>query len=82
MCDKLFKIISKHDIKDHFCSTPGAGFQDFIFTFKTLLPLRHNYNLPTWVAFCRPFKGPSHLQSCTDNSFIETILDHQMNVQC
>ena len=51
MCGRLFKIISKHGVKCQFGSTPGVGCQDGTFTIKTLLHLRHNHNLPTWVVF-------------------------------
>ena len=37
-------------MKCQFGSTPGVGFQDGTFTIKKLLHLRHNHNLPTWVA--------------------------------
>ena len=49
MCGRLFKIISKHGVKYQFGSTPGVGCQDGTFTIETLLHLRHNYKLPTWV---------------------------------
>ena len=51
MCGQLFKIISKHGMKCQFGSTPGVGCQDGTFTIKTLIHLRQNHNLPTWVAF-------------------------------
>ena len=51
MCGRLFKIISKQGVKCQFGSTPGVGFQDGIFTIKTLLHIIHNHNLPTWVEF-------------------------------
>ena len=51
MCGRLFKIISKHVVKCQFGSTPRVGSQDGTFTIKTLLHLRQNHNLPTWVAF-------------------------------
>ena len=51
MCGRLFKIISKNGVKCQFGSTPGVGCQDGTFTIKTLLHLRHNHNLPTWMAF-------------------------------
>ena len=51
MCGRLFKIIRKHGVKCQFGSTPGVGCQDGMFTIKILLHLRHNHNLPTWVAF-------------------------------
>ena len=51
MCGRLFNIIIKHGMKCQFGSTPGVGCQYGTFTIKTLLHLRHNHNLPTWVAF-------------------------------
>ena len=51
MWGKIFKIISKYGVKCQFGSTPGVGCQDGTFTIKTLLHIRHNHNLPTWVAF-------------------------------
>ena len=51
ICGRLFKIISKHSVKFQFGSTPGVGCQYGTLTIKTLLHLRHNHNLPTWVAF-------------------------------
>ena len=51
MCGRLFIIIIKHGVKCQFGSTPGVGCQDGTFTIKTLLHLRHNHNLQTWVAF-------------------------------
>ena len=50
MCGRLFKIIRKHGVKYQFGSTPGVGCQDGTFKINTLLHLRHNRNLPTWVA--------------------------------
>ena len=51
MCEWLFRIISKHGVKWQFGSTPGIGCQDGTFNIKKILNLRHNQNLPTWVAF-------------------------------
>ena len=51
MCGRLFKIISKHGVKCRFGSTPGVGCQYGTFTINTLIHLRHNHNLPTWVSF-------------------------------
>ena len=51
ICGQLFNIISKHSVKYHFGSTPGVRCQDVTFTIKTLLHLRHNHNIPTWVVF-------------------------------
>ena len=57
MCGRIFRIISKHGVKCQFGSTPGVGCQDDTFTIKTLINLRHNHNLPTWVAFADLFKA-------------------------
>ena len=57
MCERLFKIISKHGVKFQFGSTPGVGCQDGTFTKKTLLHLGNNYNLPKWVALADLFKS-------------------------
>ena len=51
LCERLFKLIKKHGVKYQFGSNPGLGCQDGTFTIKTLLYLRHNHNLTTWVAF-------------------------------
>ena len=51
LCTRLFKIIEPHGVRYQFGSTPGVGCQDGIFTIKTMLHLRHNHNLPTWVMF-------------------------------
>ena len=51
LCKRLFKIIEKHGVKYQFGSTPGVGCQDGSFTIKTMLHLRRNHNLPTWVLF-------------------------------
>ena len=51
MCTRLFKIIKTNGVKYPFGSTPGVGFQDGSFTIKTMLHLRYNHNLPTFVMF-------------------------------
>ena len=51
LCTRLFKIIDKHGVKYQFGSTPGVGCQDGSFTIKTMLNLRRNHNLQTWVIF-------------------------------
>ena len=38
-------------MKCQFGSTPGAGCQDSTFTIKTIIHIRHNHNLLTWVVF-------------------------------
>ena len=51
MCTRLFKIIKKHGVKYQFGSAPGLGCQNGSFTIKTMLHLRYNHNLPTFVMF-------------------------------
>ena len=51
LCTQLFKIIDVHGVRYQFRSTPFVGWQDGSFTIKTMLQLRNNHNLPTWVTF-------------------------------
>ena len=51
LCTVLFKIVRKHGLKYQFGSTPGVGCQDGSFTTKTILHLRYNHNLLTFVMF-------------------------------
>ena len=51
LCTRLFKIIIKYGVKYQFGLTPGLGCQDVSFTTKTMLHLRYNKNLPTFVMF-------------------------------
>ena len=63
MCGRLFKILSKHGMKCQFGYTPVVGCQDGTFTFKTLLHLRHNLNLPTCLEFAdlgKAFDASNH----------------------
>ena len=64
MCTRLFKIIEAHGVRYQFGSTPGVGCQDGSFTLKTILHLRHNHNLPTWVMFAdlvKAFNTSNHI---------------------
>ena len=49
LCTRLFKITRKHGVKYQFGLTPDVGFQDGSFTIKTMLNLRYNKNLTTFV---------------------------------
>ena len=51
ICKRLFKIIKEHRKKYQCGSSPGVGCQDGTFTIKSLLHMRHNHNLPSYVAF-------------------------------
>ena len=44
-------MIRKHGVKYQFGLTPGVGCQYGSFTIKTMLHLRYNHNLPTFVMF-------------------------------
>ena len=57
LCARIFELIKKHGVKYQFGSTPGVGCQDGTFTIKTLLNLRRNHNIPTWVAFVNLVKA-------------------------
>ena len=48
---RVLNIIKANGVKYQFGYTPGMGCQVGSFTLKTLLHLRHNHNLPSWVSF-------------------------------
>ena len=60
LCTRLFKIIKLHGVRYQLGSTPGVGCQDGSFMIKTMLHLRHNHNLPTWVMFADLVKALIH----------------------
>ena len=49
--ERLYLLLDKHGIRTQFGATPNVGCQDGSFTLKSLLHLRHQHNLPTFVAF-------------------------------
>ena len=49
--ERLYRLLGKHGINTQFGATPEVGCQDGSFTLKTLLDLRRQHNLPTFVAF-------------------------------
>ena len=57
LCTRLVLILDRHGVKYQFGYTPGVSFQDGRFTIKTLLHLRHNHNLLTWVLFVELVKA-------------------------
>ena len=64
LCTRLFHIIKEHGVKYQFGLTPGVGCQDDSFKIKTMLHLRHNHNLPTWVMFVdlvKAFDNSNHI---------------------
>ena len=50
-------ILDDHRKKYQFGGTPKIGFSDGIFTIKTLLKMRMNHNLQTFVAFVNPVRA-------------------------
>ena len=46
-----FSLLGKHGIEFQFGGTPKIGFQDEYFTLKTLLYLRRQHNIETYVCF-------------------------------
>ena len=51
MSNRLYKILAVQETKCQFGATPNIGCQDGSFTLKSLLHLRREHNLPTFVAF-------------------------------
>ena len=47
----LYRLLDQHGTKTQFGATPKVGCQDGCFTLETLLFLRHQHNLPSFVAF-------------------------------
>ena len=65
------KIFRKHGVKCQYGSTPGVICQDGTFTVKTLLHLRNNHNLPTWVALADLVKA----FDTSDHALLISILE-------
>ncbi|KAL7540979.1 hypothetical protein ACHAWF_008669 [Thalassiosira exigua] len=51
MNDRAFTLLQKHGTKFQFGGTPHVGCRDGLFTLKTLLNMRKNHNLESYVAF-------------------------------
>ena len=51
MNERAFKILDKHGTKFQFGGTPKLGCRDGLFTIKTLLNMRKNHNLESYVGF-------------------------------
>ena len=49
--NRLNRLLDRHGIKAQFGASPKVGCQDGRFTLKTLLNLRHQHNLSSFVAF-------------------------------
>ncbi len=60
VCSKIFclvmngralKLLGEHGARFQFGGTPELGCRDGLFVLKTLLNMRKNHNLPSYVAF-------------------------------
>ncbi len=51
MNGRAFKLLSEHGTRFQFGSTSELGCRDGLFVLKTLLTIRKNHNLPSYVAF-------------------------------
>ncbi len=51
MNDRAFKLLDKHAMQFQFGGTPELGCRDGLYVLKTLLTMRKNHNLPSYVAF-------------------------------
>ncbi len=51
MNDRAFFLLKMHGTVFQFGGTPELGCQDGLFTLKTLLNMRKNHNLSSFVAF-------------------------------
>ncbi len=51
MNGRVFKLLGKHGTRFQFGGTPELGCRDGLFVLKTLLTMRKNCNLPSYVAF-------------------------------
>ncbi len=46
-----FRLLNEHGTRFQYGSTPELGCRDGLFVLKTLLTMRKNHNLPSYVAF-------------------------------
>ncbi len=57
MNGRAFKLLEQHGTRFQFDGTPELGYRDGLFVLKTLLTLRKNHNLPSYVAFVNLVKA-------------------------
>ena len=67
---RLYKLLDKHGTKYQFGATPNSGCQDANYTLKTLLHIRRQHNLETFVVFADLVKA----FDTSDHSLIVDIL--------
>ena len=51
LTERAYKILEKHGVKSQFGATPLVGCPEGSFSLRTLLHLRHQHNLPSFVAY-------------------------------
>ncbi len=51
MNSRAFKLLGEHGTRFQFGCTPELGCRDDLFVLKTLLTMRKNHNLPSYVVF-------------------------------
>jgi len=51
MNGRAFKLLEQHGTQFQFGGMPELGCRDSLFVLKTLLTMRKNHNLPSYVAF-------------------------------
>ena len=51
LTERAYKLLEKHGVKWQFGATPLVGCPEGSFSLKTLLHLRHQHNLPSYVAY-------------------------------
>eukprot|EP00956_Cyclotella_meneghiniana_P040928 scaffold209475_cov73-Cyclotella_meneghiniana.AAC.1 len=51
LTERTYRLLEKYGTKTQYGATPLVGCQEGSFTLKTLLHLRHQHNLPSYVAF-------------------------------
>ena len=68
--ERLYLLFDKHGIRTQCGATPNVGCQDGSFTLKSLLHLRHQHNLPIFVAFVDLVKA----YDTTNHQFLIDIL--------
>jgi hypothetical protein len=57
MNKRAFKLLSKHGTKFQFGGTPKLGCQDKLFVLKTMLNMRKNHNLASYIGFVNLVKA-------------------------
>ena len=51
LTERMYILLERHGVKTQFSATPLVGCPEGNFTLKSLLHLRHQHDLPSYVAF-------------------------------